>query len=282
MSTQAHAPQFRPLTRKDMEEYEKEMKATLAAKDAPKEEHTPEAEPEQPPAAPEDTTDWKKRFGDLTRHSQNQIGELKKQLEELNQKLNQQAQTRYATPEEVAKFEQEVSTAPVLKELIRLEAEKLINETKTELKTESETEKALARKQAEDVAKLSKSHPDWTDYDTGGSLNSIFTGWLDKQPPTIQRLADYTTTRDMDGTIAVLNMFKAEVKGKPSGSTKKPVGSNPASRSQPEIPAPKEGSFSVTEWNTKYEAASRANNKALENQLMADMKKAKAEGRLVL
>lgn len=287
MSTNNPAPQFRPLTRKDMEEYEKELQATQANENALEEPTPPPADPETPPAPPsQPEVDWKKRFSDQTAYLNEQIAlrkDLEKRVEALEAKLNQQAQPKYATDEDLARFESEVSTTPVLKELIRREALKLIADSEKKFKTESDEEKALGRKQAEDVAKLSKAHPDWTEFDNGGSLHSLFSGWLDKQSPTIQKLADYTTTRDMDGTIAVLNMFKAEVKvAKPASSTKNPVGSNPASRSPTQVPTQKEGAFSVTEWEVKYDAASRSGNKALEKQLMADMQKAKSEGRLVL
>lgn len=285
MSTPNPAPQFRPLTRKDMEDYEKELKATQDDQNVPQEPTPGPIDPPTPPAAkPDDTVDWKKRFSDQTAYLNEQI-RLRKESDEtaaeLAKQLKQTTQKRYASDEEVATFEKEVTTTPVLKELIRREAARLNQETLAKIEEKETSSKAELRKQTEDVAKLSKAHPDWAQYDNGAPLHNIFAGWLDKQPATIQKLADYTATKDMDGAIAVLTMFKAEVQvAKPSGSPKQSSSTNPATRTIPELPAQKEGSLAVVKWGEDFDAAQRSGNKKLQAKLMEEMNKARAEGRL--
>lgn len=291
MSTPNPMPQFRPLTPKDMEEYEKELKASLANTDS-QDENTPNpADPEvPPPAAKVELTKeeydrikaYEKRFSDQTTYLNEQI-RLRKEAEKAKEDLLKQSTRKaYASDDEVAEFEAKVETTPIIKELIRRQAEELQKEAERKLEEKLTTKEAEARKAAEDATKLSKAHPDWTSYDVGGEVHEIFTGWLEKQAATIQRLANYTETKDIDGAIAVLNMFKAEVQVKrPSGpKNKQPATTNPASRSQAEMPKQNEGAFDVIAWNTAFEQALKSANKPLQNKLMEEMQKARKEGRL--
>lgn len=285
-------PQFRPLTPKDMEEYRKEQEALAAAASAPQnpeitdpatlEDEVP-TDP-QPPAAPsdEDVGVLKKRIGDKDRYI-NTLSDQSKtkdnRIAELERQLAEKSTTKYASDEEVADFESKVDTTPILKELIRREAEKIANEKVSGIRSELSEKDKLSKKQLEDVAKLSKAHPDWREYDSGASLHKVFSDWLVLQPIRIQEMADYTATGDMDSAIAVLTMFKAQVQVK-TGPNKKPAATNPASRSPADIPADPKGKFDIMKWNKDMDDALRLRNRPLQDKLMAEFKKAQAEGRI--
>jgi hypothetical protein len=293
MSTQQQT-RFRPLTPADMEEYRKELEASqaaaLEAAQNPESEDpaTPEsADPQTPLASTvtaeeiEELRQYKKRFADQTTFLNEQI-RLRKEAEKARDEAAKQLQTpaqRFASQEEVANFEREVTTTPVLKQLMDDLAEQKIAKIREEMRNELQAEKSLSKKQVEDVAKLSKAHPDWREYDTGASMNEIFAKWLEIQPIRIQEMADYTATGDMDSAIAVLSMFKAQVQVK-TGQTKKPTATNPSPSSKAELPAQKGGKFDLQKWDTDMDAAFKAGNKPLQNKLMADFEKARAEGRL--
>ena len=285
MSTPTPTPQFRPLTPKDMEEYEKELTASLAKKDSPEENTPNEADPEEPkkPAKPTDEIDWKKRFADQTTYLNEQIRLRKLAEKDKEDLLKQSTKKAYASDDEVADFEAKVETSHILKELIRRQAEQERKELEKQFEEKLTAKEAEAKKAAEDATKLSKAHPDWTAFDTGGELHSVFSGWLEKQPVTIQRLADYSETKDIDGAIAVLTMFKAEVQvKKPTGpKSKQPASTNPSSRTPANIPEPKEGAFDVMAWDKAMDAAMKTGNKKLQDTLMADMQTARKEGRLI-
>lgn len=290
MSTTQTTPRFRPLTPKDMADYAEELKATQLAAQNPviEDPATPDGTVPPAPATVQLTqaeydaliedAKYKQRFGDQTRHTNELLEKERKRIAELEQKLKTPAQ-RFATPEEVSKFEQEVTTTPVLKQLMDDLTEQKLQKWKEEQNKELEAQKALSKKQVEDVAKLSKVHPDWREFDTGASLHEIFTTWLVTQPIRIQEMADYTTTGDMDGAIAVLSMFKAQVQVK-TGPNKKPSTTNPTQNTRAEIPQPKEGKFDMAKWDTDMDAAFKLGNKPLQNKLMAEFEKARAEGRL--
>jgi hypothetical protein len=291
MSTPTPIPQFRPLTPKDMEEYEKELTASLATKDSPNENTPDEADPEEPkkPAKVEVSSTeleelkaYKKRFADQTTYLNEQIRLRKIAEKEKEDLLKQSAKKAYASDEEVADFESKVETSHILKELIRRQNEKEREELERKFEEKLTLKELESKKKQEDSAKLSKVHPDWPEYDIGGDLHNVFTGWLDKQPPTIQKLADYTVTQDIDGAIAVLTMFKAEVQvKKPTGpKTKQPASTNPSTRTPANIPEPKEGAFDVLAWDKAMDNAMRTGDRKLQDSLMADMQKARKEGRL--
>ena len=292
MSTPNPIPQFRPLTPKDMEEYEKELTASLANKDSQDENTPDEADPEEPkkPAKVELSKEdyeklkaYEKRFSDQTTYLNEQIRLRKLAEKEKEEALKQSTKKAYASDEEVADFESKVETSHILKELIRRQNEQEREELERKFEEKLTQKELESRKKQEDSSKLSKAHPDWPEYDMGGELHPVFSGWLDKQTPTIQRLADYSTTQDIDGAIAVLTMFKAEVQvKKPTGpKTKKPASTNPSSRTPADIPEPKEGVFDVMAWDKAMDAAMKTGNKKLQDTLMADMQKARGEGRLI-
>lgn len=299
MSTANPTPRFRPLTPKDMEEYRKELEVTQAAAAAQNPEIEDPITPEdvvvldpQEPNSPaltaaeiEELKQYKKRFADQTTYLNEQIRlrkDAEKKAEEADQKLKTKAQ-QYASDEDVQDFETKVETTPILKELMRRQTEEAKTSLRAELRAELDAEKKLSRKQIEDTAKLSKAHADWREYDSGAPLNKIFNDWLNTQPMSIRKMADYTSNTHeedaMDNAIAVLSMFKAQVQVK-TGPNKKPTATNPAPNSRPDIPAPREGKFDMVKWEKEIGDALRLRDRPLQDKLMADMNKAKAEGRI--
>ena len=285
MSTTNPTPQFRPLTPKDMEEYEKELKASLASKNSPQENTSDEADPKEPqePAKPtDDGVDWKKRFADQTTYLNEQIRLRKLAEKEKEDALKAKEQHRFASPEEVEEFRSKYEISPALQQIIADQAAERTEALRQEFLERESLKNAEVNKQYTDSAKMNEAHPDWKAFDQGGELNQTFMAWLTQQPIKIQEMADYNTNKDIDLSIAVLSMFKAQVQvKKPTGpTTKKPSTTNPASRSPAEVPTQKEGAFDVLSWEKAFDNALKTGNKPLQNKLYDDMQRARKEGRL--
>lgn len=196
------------------EEIEKAMQAELEAANGPSEptpepEVTPEPEPEPTPEPKaelsEEEETFKKRYGDLRKHSQ--------KLEDRIKELEKTTPDPEAAPAEAPQSERELEawmeenpqSAGLLTALVaRLADERYGSDIEVLKKDKAETEKEKAE------LSILKAHDDWTDLKT----SEEFLDWLDEQPKWAQdSIYESTLPRD---AIRVLDLYKADM-----GLTKK-------------------------------------------------------------
>ena len=163
--------------KKDEEELEnlkKQQKGEIE-KEETKEEVEPETAEER---------SFKKRYGDLRRHSQKQTEELKKELDSLKKQLESSTKKEIKLPkteEELETWAKEYPDVAAIVESIAIkkakeEAKNLEDRMKEfeEMRTEATKEKA--------EAELLKLHPDFTDI----REDDEFHQWADEQPKWVQ------------------------------------------------------------------------------------------------
>ena len=205
---------------KKIEEQEKELEELMnqgpseGDPEAKKEEDN--VEDNREPDDPEEKT-FKKRYGDLRRHSQKQAEEFKARIEALEKKLEEKAGT--PEPAEIPSNMKEMlewkekypSVARIIETMIEQEAEKKFKDAKMSLEDiqskqrESEKEKALRE--------IIEAHPDFEDL----QYSDEFQDWADEQPKWVQ-VALFEQSEDAKSVIRALDLYKLDVgiKAKPA------------------------------------------------------------------
>lgn len=182
-------------------------------------------EKEESDLPPEEKT-YKKRYGDLRRHSQNQINEhkatitkLEERISELESELKKAGSTDGGSlPSTEEEFKQWASEYPnaakVLKALAR-ETIKEENEIVHRKIKELEIEKEETAKEKV-LNKIRKKHPYFDDL----SNDADFHDWLEVQPKVFQD-SIYENSGDADAAIRVIDLFVQETGyGKPKDKKK--------------------------------------------------------------
>lgn len=272
-----------PITKKDMEEFkatlEEEARTAATKTDADDEDTLENQEPKKPePKFLEDNVDWKKRYADQTRHTNEILARERKEKEELAAKikaLQEQQEARSASQDDniIENFDKEFTeVSPVLKayskkaiEQAKAEAQKLIEDEKKRQQDE-------ALKQAQKAQRLSEAHPDWAALKS----DEIFNDWYSQQSASVHKLG---SSDDVEDVILVLDMFKQQVKPKKTGPDKKELTQAVVVKSQADIPDNKVG-FSIKTFEKEFAKAQQANNGAKMEKLLAAWEKAAAENRL--
>lgn len=208
---------------KKIEEEEKELEELIKQAN-PSEEETDDVKPSKEdnvednrePDDPEEKT-FKKRYGDLRRHSQKVEKELKDRIEALEKKLEEKPTA--TEPAEIPSNMKEMmewkekypSVARIIETMIEQEAEKKFKDAKLSLEDiqskqkESEKEKALRE--------IMKAHPDFEDL----QYSDEFQDWADEQPKWVQ-VALFEQSDDAKSVIRALDLYKLDTdkKAKPA------------------------------------------------------------------
>lgn len=151
---------------------------------------------------PEEKT-FKKRYGDLRRHSTKEKETLSAKIAELEEKLKASASTDVPTDEEEIKrwAETNPKAAAIVKALAKLESDKTANDLKQKMETiEKDYEEVTRDKQK---AKILKTHSDFDEL----TANDKFHDWAEKQPKRVQ---DALYDGDADDVIWAINLYKTE------------------------------------------------------------------------
>ena len=184
----------------------------------------PKAEPT--PADPNEST-YQKRYGDLRRHTQNQLSEKDRQLAEMKAQLDAAAKGQIKFPKTDDEIEQWSKKYPDVANIVDTIARKRANEALEEgekrLQGLKDLEHKLTRKEAEQ--KLMKLHPDFHKI----RASKDFHEWVALQPTYIQD-ALYRNNSDAQAAGRAIDLYKSD-KGKRTGSrtAAESVGRTPAS-----------------------------------------------------
>jgi metal-dependent amidase/aminoacylase/carboxypeptidase family protein len=140
-------------------------------------------EQEQEPQDVEEKT-FKKRYGDLRRHAQEQENKLKRQIDELSKQLQQSTEQQIQLPKSEEELAAWAETYPDVAKIVETIAIKKAKEQSVnieqKLKVLDEREKQTKREKAE--AELLRLHPDFDDIRSSDDFHS----WVEDQPQWVQ------------------------------------------------------------------------------------------------
>jgi DNA repair exonuclease SbcCD ATPase subunit len=168
------------------------------------EEKAKETEPESA-----EERSFKKRYGDLRRHSQQQQTQLQGQVDELKKQLEQSTSNQIKMPkseEELAEWARQYPDVAKIVETIAIKKAKEQTEALDQrLKSLDEREASTAKDEAE--AELLRLHPDFDQIRD----DDEFHNWVDEQPKWVQQ-ALYENDTDARAAARAIDLYKADKK----------------------------------------------------------------------
>ena len=163
-----------------------------------------EAEPESA-----EERSFKKRYGDLRRHSQQQQTQLQSQIDELKQQLEQSTSNQIKLPkseEELSEWARQYPDVAKIVETIAIKKAKEQTEALDQrLRSLDEREALTAKDKAE--AELLRMHPDFDEIRD----DDEFHNWVDEQPKWVQQ-ALYENDTDARAAARAIDLYKADKK----------------------------------------------------------------------
>jgi len=185
----------------------------------PESEEDPDEEDESFTTTPEqvaDTTDWKKRYGDLKSYHDKKLNEVKAEQEQFKAEVSAAArQAPQKTNEELEEFRSEY---PDVMEIVETVAEKKAQERAATLTAEVAELQQKNRGQEAQTAyqELLNTHTDFDEL----REDKNFLGWLNAQPEEISD-AIFKNNTNVKWASRVVDMYKAEVGIKKSDKPKR-------------------------------------------------------------
>jgi hypothetical protein len=158
---------------------------------------------------------FKKRYGDLRRHSQQQQTQLQSQIDELRNQLTKSTEKQIQLPKSEDELNAWAAQYPDVAKIVETIALKKIREENQEfkdrMKTLDDRELQTARDKAE--AELLRMHPDFDKIrDT-----DAFHDWVEDQPKWVQS-ALYENDTDAKAAARAIDLYKSDM-----GKSNKPV-----------------------------------------------------------
>lgn len=185
-----------------IKEEEEELKQLMEKQ--PTEEATPDNEPE-PDSAEERS--FKKRYGDLRRHSQKQQLDLQKQIDELKTQLEAATKQSISLPKSEEELDAWANEYPDVAKIVETIAIKKAREQSKEFESRlqkiNEMAEETAKQKAE--AELMRLHPDFDQI----REQDEFHDWVEKQPKWVQS-ALYDNENDAISAARAIDLYKAD------------------------------------------------------------------------
>jgi hypothetical protein len=186
--------------KKDEEELEQLKKNNVA-------ESKPIDEDDEEPTNPEEKS-FKKRYGDLRRHSQKQQTELQKQIDELRNQLEKTTKEQIRLPKSEEELTQWASEYPDVAKIVETIAIKKAQEQSKELedrmKKIDQMQYDAMKQKAE--AELMRIHPDFDKIRDQEEFHS----WVDEQPSWVQK-ALYENETDAKSAARAIDLYKVDM-----------------------------------------------------------------------
>jgi len=150
---------------------------------------------------------FKKRYGDLRRHSQQQQVQFQKQIDELKSQLEQTTNNQIKLPKTEEELEAWAAQYPDVAKIVRTiamkEAKKQTEEIENRFKVLDERERLTAAEKAE--FELKKIHPDFDKIRDSDEFHE----WVEEQPKWIQQ-ALYENDTDYVAAARAIDLYKAD------------------------------------------------------------------------
>jgi len=186
---------------KELEELKKQ--AIGETEEAVTEEKAEDAE--EPKNAEEKT--FKKRYGDLRRHSQEKEKEFQKQLDDLKTQLESATKKEMKLPKSDEDIEAWATEYPDVAKIVETIAMKKAREQSLELESRIQKidEMSVEAKKEKAEAELMKLHPDFNDIRDSDEFHD----WADEQPKWVQD-ALYENDNDARSAARAIDLYKAD------------------------------------------------------------------------
>jgi hypothetical protein len=184
-----------------IKEEEEELKQLM---ESGPQEITPDNEPEPDNA---EERSFKKRYGDLRRHSQKQQVDLQKKIDELQAQLETTTREQIKLPKSEEELEAWVNEYPDVAKIVETIAIKKAREQSKEFESRlqkiNEMAEETAKQKAE--AELMRLHPDFDKI----REQDEFHDWVEKQPKWVQS-ALYDNENDAVSAARAIDLYKAD------------------------------------------------------------------------
>ena len=235
---------------RDEEELKELLKQAGVTTDETEEEETVEAEPDssesvEPPVQAESVTkqkeepqaeaqdedlsaeekNFKKRYGDLRRHTQEKEKEFQAQLDKLTSQLDAATRNELVLPKSEDEVDAWAKKYPDIAGIVEAIADKKASERSSELDgrlKEIESLRATAKREKAE-AELISFHPDFQEI----RADDAFHKWAEKQPKVVQD-ALYENSEDAKSVARVIDLYKVDqgIKTKRATSSDKAAASS--------------------------------------------------------
>jgi len=194
----------RNANRERIETEEAELKRLIEGSDKKKE----ETDEDDDSSLSAEEKSFKKRYGDLRRHSQQQQTNFQKQIDELKEQLTKSTEKQIKLPTSEADLAEWAKTYPDVAKIVETIAIKKAKEQSSAIEARlnqlDEREKLTAREKAE--LELNRLHPDFDKIrDT-----DEFHAWAEEQPSWIQQ-ALYENDNDARSAARAIDLYKADM-----------------------------------------------------------------------
>lgn len=185
---------------------EEELEALKKQVQGESEEPTEEKKEEEEPKNAEEKT-FKKRYGDLRRHSQEKEKEFQKQLDELKNQLSQATKKEMKLPKSDEDIEAWAKEYPDVAKIVETIAIKKAREQSDTLEKRIKEINEFNEKTVKDRAEveLMKIHPDFDEI----RESDDFHNWAEEQPQWIQN-ALYENQNDAKSAARAIDLYKSD------------------------------------------------------------------------
>ena len=193
-------------TRKTIEDEEKELEELKQEQSVEEKKAQQEAEDNIEPDNPEEKT-FKKRYGDLRRHSQKQKQEYDEKLSTLESQLSEVTKAQIQLPKTEEEIDVWSKEYPDVAAIIETIAMKKAKEQSEDLETKMEEInklQALAKKEKAE-AELFSIHPDFEDIRSTDDFHQ----WAEEQPKWVQE-ALYENETDARSAARAIDLYKVD------------------------------------------------------------------------
>jgi hypothetical protein len=215
---------------------------------------------------------FKKRYGDLRRHSQQQQLTLQKQIDELRTQLTQSTEKQIKLPTNEEDLARWAATYPDVAKIVETIAIKKAKEQTASMEQRfaalDEQEKLTAREKAE--LELMKIHPD---FDTIRDTDD-FHDWADEQPKWVQQ-ALYENDTDARAAARAIDLYKADRNMAKTRSKKEDTSAAQGIRTRSERSAPTRNDTEGVMYESQVAKMSSKQYEANEEAIMKAMQTGK-------
>ena len=188
----------------------------VQAESVTEQEEKPQAEAQEEDLSAEEKN-FKKRYGDLRRHTQEKEKEFQAQLDTLKSQLDAATKNELVLPKSEDEVEAWAKKYPDVAGIVEAIADKKANERSADLDVrlkEIESLRTTAKREKAE-AELLSYHPDFQEI----RADDAFHSWAEKQPKVVQD-ALYENSEDAKSVARVIDLYKSDqgikTKGNPS------------------------------------------------------------------
>jgi len=197
----------RPYSQEERVKRDEEELARLVEEQKGTEETSEEETPsEKEPTSAEEKT-FKKRYGDLRRHTQEKEKQFQKQLDDMKEQLAKATKKEMKLPKSDEDIEAWATEYPDVAKIVETIAMKKAREQSLELESRIQKidEMSIEAQKDKAEAELLRLHPDFTDIRDSDEFHD----WADEQPKWVQD-ALYENDNDARSAARAIDLYKAD------------------------------------------------------------------------